>query len=495
MKKFISSTLFYTLIRKLFLLLFISITTLSTTAQTFEWGGVTDNGTLYQDNTHISENNNIYLFSRSGSYPIDVDLSSSIIYSYPTNNNTNQNGRYVTVTKYDSNSAVIWYKTIVTITNAFFADVQITSIDTDDNENVYICGTYAGVVDFDPSTTSDYIDSTQYNNPFFDTKSFILKLDVNGDFLWVKNYTQYQIDNLEIVGNRMVLTGQLPIYGFDFDLGTGVDSISSNYWGSQYVHVMDLNANHMWVEQITDFNYWLGYSNLIVDENDDVYYVGNYRDTISFTWNSVTHTLNGSDSTNIFILKFNLQANILDLKGINPTPLSSTKFKSVDYNNGKLYVLGICTGIVDFDMGSGVVNSSLVDSNYFALVMDSALNYEQHFVFPDRVRCDDIAADGFNNYFISGEYNVVTDIDPTSSYYFADIDSDSSTSQEFYIKMNSQHQFNWAITYIVPDTFQFADYYNRDNLVVDNDNNLYLSGRFRNLQDYDFTQDSLYFDN
>jgi uncharacterized repeat protein (TIGR01451 family) len=251
----------------------------------------------------------------------------------------------------------------------------------------------------------------------------------------------------------------------------------------------------MWVEEFLDFSYYLYPSSLIVDENDDVYYIGNYLDTISFTWNSVTHTLNGSDSTNIYVLKFNLQANILDLKGINPTPLSSTKIKSVDYNNGKLYLLGICTGIVDFDMGSGVVNSSLVDSNYFALVMDSALNYEQYFVFPDKVRCDDIAADGFNNYFISGEYNVVTDIDPTSSYYFADIDSDSSTSQEFYIKMNSQHQFNWAITYIVPDTFHFADPYNSDNMVVDNDNNLYISGRFSNLQDYDFTQDSLYFDN
>ena len=80
------------------------------------------------------------------------------------------------ILKLDSDGNFVWAKKI----GGPFADSG-NSIDLDGTGNIYVTGIFSDQVDFDPGLGVSNISSNG------DLDAFVLKLDSNGEFLWVKN--------------------------------------------------------------------------------------------------------------------------------------------------------------------------------------------------------------------------------------------------------------------------------------------------------------------
>lgn len=133
-------------------------------------------------------------------------------------NSTSPSNNDIFISKYDSAGNFMWVKQI-----GNSLDNEPQSITLDSNNNIYIVGSYNDTLDFDPGPG---ISSLYSGN----TNAYILKLDSNGNFLWVKELTCNWITQL----NKIIVdqTGNTYIKGkyagtTDFDPGLNNYSLSS----------------------------------------------------------------------------------------------------------------------------------------------------------------------------------------------------------------------------------------------------------------------------
>jgi Secretion system C-terminal sorting domain/Beta-propeller repeat/Putative metal-binding motif len=115
------------------------------------------------------------------------------------------------ILKLDTDGNYIWAKSI-----GSSSEDSANEFELDSDNNLYLVGTYKGNVDFDPGSGTYYLpESDSY-------KRFILKLNPEGEFLWVRSYpihtylrsiTIDEYDNIHTTGN---FSNKID---FDFDAG------------------------------------------------------------------------------------------------------------------------------------------------------------------------------------------------------------------------------------------------------------------------------------
>jgi hypothetical protein len=172
------------------------------------------------------------------------------------------------------------------------------SAEFDYNNNVYIFGRFRGTQDFDPGPATEIITApTSYYVPF------LLKLDKDGNFQWVKTFeglTYYGILKFNPVDTNLFLTGIIESDSTaDLDPGPAVVSVTAP------------NSNRLWViiELDTNGNYILSksadcgsafFEKMLITDNNDKILVG--------TANNIDANPDASDSligTGAVIIKLN----------------------------------------------------------------------------------------------------------------------------------------------------------------------------------------------
>lgn len=136
-------------------------------------------GTIYQNSTianavSVDSNGNVYV---GGSFPNTISFG---------NINLNSNaGAQLFLVKYNASGTVLWAKTSGYITNGY---TTIRTIDTDENNNVYVGGlTFATTIDFTNNITLTNLgDSGAF---------FVTKYDSSGIPLWSKGVTNFNANN------------------------------------------------------------------------------------------------------------------------------------------------------------------------------------------------------------------------------------------------------------------------------------------------------------
>jgi hypothetical protein len=84
----------------------------------------------------------------------------------------------VWILKLDVDGNYVWAKSV----GGAYTDRASALVCNDNGGFVYIAGSYAGIADFDPSTSNHRVTS---NN--FSTDGFVLRLDMDGNFIWVNS--------------------------------------------------------------------------------------------------------------------------------------------------------------------------------------------------------------------------------------------------------------------------------------------------------------------
>ncbi len=83
------------------------------------------------------------------------------------------------VIKLDASGNFIWGKTISGSNNSYITDMVI-----DASSNIILVGNLLGTADFDPSTSNSLLAAPGTSNA-----GYVLKLDMNGNFVWAKIYS------------------------------------------------------------------------------------------------------------------------------------------------------------------------------------------------------------------------------------------------------------------------------------------------------------------
>lgn len=186
------------------------------------------------------------------------------------------------ILKLSPSGDLIWAKQVGEYTSSGTGAVVSTGISTDATESVYITGSFDRSTDFKPGPAVAQLSASSRD-------VFVLKLDSNGDFVWVRKVAGNSVLDNDL-GRAIATTANGDTYitgGFegtaDFDMGPGTyDLTATGNSGDVFVQKIDAEGNFEWA-----FNMGSVYEDygraIEVDDNGNVYTMGFYVDATSFT--------------------------------------------------------------------------------------------------------------------------------------------------------------------------------------------------------------------
>jgi hypothetical protein len=271
--------------------------------------------------------------------------------------------------KIDSTSQFIWAKGI-----KGSGSESIRSMDLDQDDNLYATGYMAGgTTDFDPDAGVAQV--TAASDGTFD--SYVLKLSVNGNFVWVRHFNGTGASGNSVTINRMHVATD------------GIMHMAGDMRGMQD---LDPGAG-------TDTQNALGY--------------------------------------NAFYLKLDTAGNHVLGKVLG----SGSNFygdRMCRMSTGDVYVMGFFQGAVDFDPGPAVLNLPVLGANGALFIMritDSGdLVSVKQIGGAFSQTLDDLAIDPADNLLLTGTFRLTMDMDPDTST--VSIASASSYGDAYVIRLD-----------------------------------------------------------
>jgi hypothetical protein len=430
----------------------------------FEWakqfGGIDseDAEDLVQDelgNTYITG----YFFGTA-----DFDPSSNSF------NVTAAGAQDVFILKLDPSGNLVWVKTVGGIEGD-----NGNAIAVDANGNVYVTGLFRGTADFDPG--SNVLNRTSSGQ--FD--SFILKLDSNGNFSWVKTFGSSLGDvgySIAIHNTHLYSAGTFR-GAVDFDPGVGTQILSPSGQTDAYVNKFDLDGNFIWAKASGGSDFEDCYS-LTIDNNGDILTTGYFSGTADFDPGTSSFTLTSSGFYDAFIQKLDPNGNFIWAKAIGGATDEETGRSIISDNTGSIYVVGTFFGTTNFDpSGSNYNLTSAGGYDNFVVKLDGSGNFlwAKSFggSFNDVV--NDVYLDNNGGVYLTGTFRETVDFDPGIGEY----NLISPTFNDAFIsKLSSEGSFLWARSFGGSTNSELGD-----ALIVDNLGSIFTIGTFGSSTDFD----------
>ena len=199
------------------------------------------------------------------------------------------------VTKLDSDGNFEWAQGVG---GSSLDDIQ--EIVLDSSGNMILAGYFGNSVDFDPGPGVSSISSRGQGD------IFILKLDRDGNFVWVKSQGGNEADNvygLQLDSQNNVYTTGSFRETADFDPGPGVHNLTASAGiDDAYVSMLDNNGNFVWAKSLHGDGSVFGKS-LAVDSQRNVFAVGNFSGSADFRPGPGSFGLTATGTTDGFIVK------------------------------------------------------------------------------------------------------------------------------------------------------------------------------------------------
>ncbi len=439
-------------------------------APPFHWahqiGGV-NNDYVYDIITDNS--GNLYTI---GSFENTADFDPGI----GTTNLTSQGADDAFIAKYNTLGNLIWVKQIGGNSYQYAENIKL-----DASGNIFVTGAFQGVTDFDtgPGTY------TLTNTTLGENDAFILKLDANGNFVWVKvikGQANVSIRDFELdaLGN-IYSCGSFGL-NTDFDPGVTTFTLNPVGWLDIYILKLDANGDFGWVINMGAPAQNSSPTALNLDAANNVVVSGNFEGTVDFNPSIATNTLSSLGLADGFIAKYTSAGAYVFAKQIGGANTQNCRDLLVD-PTGDIYVCGHYLGITDFD--PSITNFTLtpvglVDA--FILKLDNNGNFiwVKNFggagntsTILRTINCD-LSGDVYS----SGDFSNVIDVDPNLGIvnYTA-----TSNSDIFTIKLNGNGNFIWA------SQFSGNSGGVTTNQYIDNLGIVYTVGLFADMMDFDHT--------
>ncbi len=375
------------------------------------------------------------------------------------------------ITKQDPLGNLIWAKKI----GGTLLDYSY-SIDLDQSGNVYICGAFAGAVDFDPGPASYSITAIGS----FDI--FVLKLNSAGNFVWAKRIGStasemaYALnvsknDNVYLVG---FYTGLM-----DFDPGPGLYYLNGAAFADIFLCKFNSSGVFKWASSFGGGTYDYPFG-VTTDSLENIYGTGSFNGSGDFDPSAATYSLTASGLDDAFVFKLDSVGKFKWARQMGSTT-GNDQAKGISCDrSGNVYTTGFFDGVADFDPGSGVFNlNSATGTDAYVSKLDSLGNFVWARQLGSPVNNDRgqaISNDKKGNVYTTGYFQGTGDFDPSvASMTLTSI----GNNDVFVSKLDSAGSFVWAGAmgggFI--DQGQAID--------VDSIGDIYVAGYFNSVADLD----------
>jgi len=317
------------------------------------------------------------------------------------------------IVKLDSNGEFVWAKTVGGTDYE-----EPTSIGVDELGNVFVLGYLYGTVDFDPSD-NEFIKSSQGA-----ADVFLLKLNSFGEFLDVYTYGGTGQD----LALEMFVKSSTEIFlsGY-FDGTADLDPRTFNDYiitatDETIGYTMQLDETGAIVNIVNTEGGNVAIYAVEADLQNNIYIAGVFDGVVNFDPQSdnLENTLSSTTDYNGFVLKVSPTGNVEWVRQLS-SESSNRIFDIAIGSNGTVNVSGFFGGSIDLNPSSTedfiLTKISGSASDAFLLVLDNNgffLRGEQ-FGGVDFIDTHQIGMDGEDNVYISGQFELTVDIDPSPS--------------------------------------------------------------------------------
>jgi hypothetical protein len=295
-------------------------------------------------------------------------------------------------------------------------------------------------------------------------------------------------DNDSAVSSAIDENGNVYVFGHyratvDFDFTTAESSLTAEATGSSFIAKYDNDGNLLWVQ---DLNGDLGHNAAMTIDNTNnaLYLTGSFENTMSFG----SFTLNSNGDKDVYVIKQTLDGTFLNAYSFGDTQADEASYIHLD--NNELYISGDFRGTIDVDIttsqqllissGSDGSSQSNLD-NSFLVKLNLDLTHVWSTSFGGYNYGSKVTTDNESNIYVTGLARGTMDADPSSGEYF--ITATQNTADVYLIKLSSTGDFIWAG---ITESYNSGTVPSVNDIAVDSNNNIYLTGAFSGRLDFDF---------
>jgi len=312
---------------------------------------ITGRGDLRVSAATLSETGDLFI---SGIYygPFDFDPSADTM---NVNNASNGGGFQPFIASYTKNGAFKWFKDFGGPGICSFNNLM-KGISTDSANNVFLTGTFCGVVDFNPADGQESVLTTGPGG----MDSFVAKLDSSGNYKWAfKIEGTGPEEGPAVVSDR---NGIVTIAGsfrgnIDFDPSpptTNHTSVNGDLFLASY----DQSGNLLWVKQISGDSLLTSNHQIELTPGGQLVVSGKFSGWGDFDPSGTIKKLEAESETDIFIAKYTASGDYLWAKEMGSLAGTEVINSLAADSSETIYVTGSFSAKVDFDPGTGVQNRS-----------------------------------------------------------------------------------------------------------------------------------------
>ena len=270
----------------------------------------------------------------------------------------------VFIQKYTPDQTLIWVRT--------FGDgggiSAIRDVVIDNDDNIYIAGSFVWSPDFKPGPFSYNLTSQSSSD------GFVAKYDNQGDLIWAKGLQGYDIQSVTDLAvdaeNNVYFTGYFRgDVDLDPNIGTAIETIhpSTFYQGfNGFIGKWDSAGQFIWGGnyQCEDCRG----EEIEVNADGEIYLIGMFRGDLDVDI-APSATVISRNQTSIFVVKMDSLTNILWVKAIDGTDNGVDSYRTNSHtatldDSGNLYIGGSFSGHAFFGYGDTTYNYYSNGSNF-----------------------------------------------------------------------------------------------------------------------------------
>ncbi|CAN5795966.1 hypothetical protein BH11BAC4_BH11BAC4_06510 [soil metagenome] len=400
----------------------------------------------------------------------------------------------IVIGKYNPSGGLIWVKKIggsIIATNNGHLMVPYDAT-VDGTGNLYITGLYVGIVDIDPSAASYLLDPPP---GIGGERVFVASYTNNGDFRWGFGYGW--VDYLGGYWNagysiKTDHAGDVVVSGM-FHHTCDFDPSAATYELTAHGMYMDIffakysaAGNFIFAKSIYGSGIEDTPTDMIIDSSNNIYLCGYMDMTADFDPSPATAsiTCNGGGG-DLFLAKYNSSGNYQWAFATgDPSGYDVATGLALDHD-GNICMMGYFRNTVDFDPSAGTLNLTATgtsNADAFISKYSSAGNmlWAKSFGGVNHENTGSILIDTYGRIIVTGDFPGSCDFDP--SPLVESVDVGASPNAVFTAQFDNNGNFLNVMSVNGPDGYLFDH-----GMVMDDHENLYFTGGFESMVDFDPT--------
>lgn len=360
-------------------------------------------------------------------------------------------------------------------------------IAVDSDGNVYTVGHFEGSIDADPGAAYTGLTSNGQAD------ILITKLNAFGEFVWAKNIGAAIND--AAYGIAITPSNELYITGYfqgtvDFNPSAATNSLASSN-GSVDIFILKLDAagNYLWAKSMGGWGTDVAYA-IDTDQAGNVIIAGSFAST-NADFNpsaSVTNTFSAVGGADGFIAYYSANGDYTYAKSFGGA--SDDVVTALDYNvydfSGYVNITGYFSGTADLDPTGTLNRTSNGGTDIFvsSFLIDGTFLSAQSFGGTLEDKGNGITTDSQGNIIYTGSFQSTVDFDPSTTVVSFTTNglADAFVSK---LDLNLAHVWTKRIGNATDDKAY--------SIAIDDQNNSYLIGNFKNTLDINPSGSSDYF--